>query len=118
MTRNTTPICDRKEFGIVPGWPLPKHLRDLRDKWDIIDNDSDVNLPGGRSLRPKLLLAEEYRSSLDWSGIRTALLEAKQAGGQRHVVLIEADDDTPADAVVGGVDLCRGLDLKPILKLR
>ena len=118
MPSNTTASCVQKEFGIIPGRPLPKHMRYLRERWDTIDKDETIDSAGTLSLRPKLLLAEEYRSSLNWSGIRTALLEAKEAGGQRNIVVIEAEDDTSTEAVVGCVDLCRGLDLKPVLKLR
>lgn len=143
MPGNTIPICTQREFGVIPGRPLPKQMRYLQAKWHIVDDDTELDFSitshskaiwrdklrregtqdgSGQTLptdtRPKLLLVDEYRSALNWPGIRAALLEAKEAGVQSDVVLIEAEDDTPVEAIVGGVDLCRGLDLKPILKLQ
>jgi hypothetical protein len=137
MVRGGLPGCEQKEFKALPARPLPRYVRDLPEKWQIVDNQSQLDLPPPPRpvpffrkseappqpvptppARPKLLLAKEYYPSMNWDGIRAGLLLAKTTGVQSQVVVIEAGDAASVDAIVAGADLCLSLGLKPILKLR
>jgi len=139
VLRDTIASCEQREFGVIPGLPLPKQLLDLSSKWQIVGDEAEIDLPADPFFRtyfrdespdrphpqgtprdnlPQMLLAEEYRSSLNWAGMRAALLEAMLIGLPSNVVLIEAEDNTPVEAIVGAADLCHSLDLRPVLKLR
>ena len=55
---------------------------------------------------------------MDWIGLRHGPYEAQAAGITSNLVFIEADDGATTEAVVGAIDLCAGLGLDPVFRLR
>jgi hypothetical protein len=84
-----------------PGSPLPQAMQGLSDKRRLVVAAS----------------SDEYHPALDRAGLHRLLLTAKRVGARSSVVVIEADDTAPLDAMIAAVDVCAGLGLKAILKL-
>jgi hypothetical protein len=133
----------RRDFWVIPAPPLPPYLRRLAEEWTLTEDenfvDDRVRTPGhvrkaffGSPGRPEpepppsppggkrgtLLLPEQYRSKMDWEGIRQALLDAKAVGIASDLVFVEADDDAQLDAILGAMDLCTTLRLRPMLRMQ
>jgi len=133
----------RGDYVLVPAPPLSEELRQLAKKWTLTENENDLftgnksavekpNLSAGREssgaepaqppappqrARPMLLLAEQYRSHMDWMGMQRGLREAQNAGITSDLVFIEAEDGVTAEAIIGAIDLCAGLGLDPMFRL-
>jgi hypothetical protein len=109
VTRRTTGDI-RKAFFTGRKQAETEPLRGAREK------HTEPRPPQGT--RPTALLAKQYRSAIDWDGIRQALLEAKTAGIDSDLVYVEADDQADADAVIVAMDLCTTLGLRPVLRMQ
>jgi hypothetical protein len=128
----------RRDFSVIPAPPLPRRLRWLADAWILVEDEHELDAPaalprkrffGGAAARPpsapipdharhKLLIAKAYRSTIDWDGIRQGLGEAQSLGIKSTLVFIEAEDQAQVAAILGAVDLCKGLGLSPVLRMQ